>query len=103
MADAFGGQNSSDTSSFDSHALDHFDFHHGCHCNLLLTLFKDVPEPLPKHEGAHEAHWDLMDMQLRSTRVLASLSQETPEKWGPGPDGQFWKDFCILCRRSWWI
>lgn len=56
MADAFGGQNSSDTSSFDSHALDHFDFHHGCHCNLLLTLFKDVPEPLPKHEGAHEAH-----------------------------------------------
>ena len=67
MAGAFGVQNTADSSGFDSHALDPSDIQHGCPRNFLLTLFKDTPEPLPECGGAHGAHWDPMDMQLRST------------------------------------
>lgn len=55
---------------------------------ISFSLYQDMPEPLLKCADAHGVHWDLMDMQLRSTGESAPPSQETFDKWGPGPHGQ---------------
>lgn len=95
VGDAFGAQNTSDSSGFDSHALDLSDFHYGCPRNLLLTLFKTCQNLCLNVQMPME----LIETSWTCSSEVQGSQHPCPRKplTNVGPDlMDNWEDFCML-------